>query len=310
LGELRRDYILDRWVVIVPKRGARPNEFVKKAEVAPHSCFFCPNHESLTPPEIGRLGTAKSWKVRWFANKFAAWAPEGNAARRTDNRFYTYASNFGYHEVIVETPTHQQLAELSEKDIQSVLLVYKMRIEALLEKPNVSYVQVFKNSGPDAGTSIVHSHSQIMASSIPNQEILDEVAARRKYVNCPYCDIVQSEKSSERRCFENKDWLAFAPYASRFNYECWIFPKAHITTMKDAKLETLASILKQVLSKIHALQCSYNLVVHYSPRGEDLHFHIELLPRISTWGGFELGTNIIINTVAPEDAAKYYRGEQ
>jgi UDPglucose--hexose-1-phosphate uridylyltransferase len=169
---------------------------------------------------------------------------------------------------------------------------------------------VFKNSGPDAGTSIVHSHSQVMASSIPNQEILDEVAARRKYVNCPYCDIVQSEKSSERRCFENKDWLAFAPYASRFNYECWIFPRAHITTMKDAKLDTLASILKQVLVKIHGLQCSYNLVVHYSPRGEDLHFHIELLPRISTWGGFELGTNIIINTVAPEDAAKYYRGEQ
>lgn len=307
LGELRRDYILDRWVAIVPKRGQRPNEFVKREEVAPHSCFFCPGHEEMTPEEIGRIGTKKDWNVRWFENKFAAWTPEGNPARKTDNRFYTFASNFGQHEVIVETPTHKQLAELSEKDIRLVLEAYNNRIKELSQKPNISYVQVFKNSGPDAGTSVLHSHSQVMATALPNPHVQEKVAARRKYVNCPHCDIIASEKNSPRKCFENSDFIAFTPYASRFNYECWIYPKKHTTEMEESTLAPLAEILKKVIAKVHKLNASYNLIITYSPKGEDLHFHIEVLPRISTWGGFELGTDIIINTVAPEDAAAYYR---
>ncbi len=310
MGEVRRDYILDRWVVIVPKRGARPFEFKKPVSIIEEKCFFCPGNESLTPSEIGRIGS-KDWKVRWFANKFAAFAPEGEPKPRTDNRFFTFASNYGHHEVIVETPQHgKQLAELSEQDIVNVLEAYKNRINDLSGEPNVAYVQVFKNSGIDAGTSLVHSHSQLMTSAIPNKEVLEKVAARRRFVACPYCAIVPAEKQGPRRCFENNDWAAFTPYASRFNYECWVFPKAHLRTLNEANLTTLANMLKQVLAKIHQLQASYNLVVHYSPAGEDLHFHIELLPRISTWGGFELGSNIIINTVAPEDAAKFYRGEQ
>ncbi|MBI4144638.1 DUF4921 family protein [Candidatus Woesearchaeota archaeon] len=306
MGDVRRDYILDRWVVVAPKRGARPQEFKKPVEIIEEKCFFCKGNESLTPPEIGRIGTP--WQVRWFQNKFAAFAPEGMPTPRTDNRFYTWAANYGHHEVIVETPDHtRQLAELSEKEIALVLQAYNDRIEALSKRPNIAYVTVFKNSGPDAGTSIVHSHSQVMASALPNRDILEKVAAVRRFVHCPYCAIIESEKKSDRRCFENEDFVAFAPYASRFNYECWIFPKKHIRTLAEANQASLAALLKQALGKVHKLQCSYNLVVHYSPTGEDLHFHIEVLPRISVWGGFENSSNVIINTVAPEDAAAYYR---
>ncbi|MBI4450538.1 galactose-1-phosphate uridylyltransferase, partial [Candidatus Woesearchaeota archaeon] len=119
MGELRKDYILDRYVVISAGRGKRPREFKQpKPEIIEESCFFCPGHEQLTPPEIGRIAGKDGWQVRWFANKFAAFAPEGNALLRTDNRFFTFASNYGHHEVIVETPDHtRQLSELSMDEI-------------------------------------------------------------------------------------------------------------------------------------------------------------------------------------------------
>ena len=59
--------------------------------------------------------------------------------------------------------------------------------------------------------------------------------------------------------------------------------------------------------KLKELGVSYNYFLHYAPQGEDLHFHIEICPRIADWGGFELGTDTTINSVTPEDAAEFYR---
>jgi len=71
----------------------------------------------------------------------------------------------------------------------------------------------------------------------------------------------------------------------------------------------LSEITKSVLVKLKEANDSYNFFIHYSPKNEDLHLHIEICPRIAVWGGFELGTGMIINSVMPEDAAKFYRGE-
>ena len=308
MGELRKDYFLDRWVVISPKRGARPHELsaVKKEETA---CFFCPGNEAMTPPEIGRIASNGSWQVRWFENKFAALKPEGPAMPRTDNRFFTFSSAFGYHEVVVETPRHdRQLAQLSVDGIETVLNVYARRIAELERMQSVSYVNVFKNSGYLAGTSIVHSHSQVMATAVVPQNIREKIVGIRKFLRCPYCDIISAEQKGVRKCFENSDFIAFAPYASQFNYEVWIFPKMHLARFEQVNFSSLAKILSQVLRKVKELD--YNLLVQYGPKGEDFHFHIEITPRPNIWGGFELGSGIIINTVAPEDAAKFYRGEE
>jgi UDPglucose--hexose-1-phosphate uridylyltransferase len=61
------------------------------------------------------------------------------------------------------------------------------------------------------------------------------------------------------------------------------------------------------LVKLASIAADYNFVLHYAPKGKDLHFHIELLPRIAFWGGFELLSNIVINSVPPEKAGEFYR---
>jgi len=110
----------------------------------------------------------------------------------------------------------------------------------------------------------------------------------------------------------HKTFVAFTPYASRFNFEVWIFPKKHVINLNelnDKELLDLAIILKKIVVKLKRLNASYNFFFHYAPKGEDLHFHIEITPRFAIWAGFEFSSNAVINSVSPEDAAKFYRGE-
>ncbi len=313
--ELRKDYILNRYVLVSESRGKRPHQFKAKVkeEVPEEKRFFCPGHEDSTPEEIMRLPDGKGgWKVRVFPNKFAAAEMKGNPEIRTDNKYYTFSSGYGKHEVIVETPDHdRQLSDLSEEEIKDVLKVYSSRIKEISQMDGIKYVSVFKNHGKEAGTSIVHSHTQLIALNIVPSLVQEELDAIKKHDDCPYCEIIENEKKSDRRCFENDTFVAFCPYASRFHYEVWVFPKQHlksITVVDDKMLMDLAEIMKKILVKLNEINAPYNYVLHYHD-DDAYHFHIEILPRLATWAGFEHSTGMAINSVRPEDAAKFYRGE-
>ncbi len=312
--ELRKDYILDRWVVIAIERKKRRKEFRKEESVRKSkTCFFCPGNEETTPPEIGRVEENGKWIIRWFPNKFPAVRQEGNPVVKTDNEFFTFSSPYGRHEVIAECREHdKQLWDLTPEHIKKILYVYKERINGLKDD-NTKYVILFKNHGGAAGTSLIHSHTQVASINVIPTLVSKEISAAKKYDNCPYCRIIHIEKNSDRRCFENNNFIAFTPYASRFNFEIWVFPKRHIKDMNglnEGEFVDLASILKKILGKLKELNAAYNFFLHYAPKDEDLHFHIEICPRFATWAGFEFSSDIIINSVAPEDAAKFYRDEE
>ncbi len=308
--ELRKDYILDRWVVIAEKRKLRPKQFKKSEIVEDSVCFFCPGNEETTPPEIGRVEYKGGWKIRWFPNKFPVVEMKGTF-KLVKNPFL-HSDAYGSHEVIAETPDHKkQMHDLSIEELKDVFKVYQLRIKELSKQKNAKYVVVFKNHGREAGTSLVHSHTQILSyPKIPGQ-VLEEVNVIKKFGKCPYCGIIQKEMKSARKIMQNKTFACFAPYASRFNYEAWIFPKKHLTSFldfNDKELLDLAEIMKKILTNLAKINASYNFVLHYAPNGSDLHLHIEILPRIAVWAGFELSTGEIINSVSPESAAKFYRG--
>jgi len=313
VGDLRKDYILDKWVIIAPKRGKRPHEY--KVESEPQKAatdYFAPGNEAFTPPEIGRIPDGKGgWKMRWFENKFAALQPEGMREPRTDNRFFTWASNYGRHEIIVETPDNRQLWDFGVDEVAMLLGVWRDRINALMKAPGINYVVVFKNHGPQGGTSIIHSHTQVTALSVVPPRVKEELAAVRRFVSDPYADIINVEMTGPRKVIDNGKAVAFCPYASRFNFEAWVFPKTFARTLDDiGELKSMAEALRTVLTKLKELNCSYNIELHYSPAGENLRLHFEIQPRIAIWAGFELGSGIVINSVSPEEAAAFYRGEQ
>lgn len=307
---IRKDYILDRWVYYSTARGKRPREFKSVVIKDGKKCFFCPSNEHLTPREIGRVEYKRSWKIRWFLNKFPAVEKKGNSKIKS-KRYFSEADSYGVHEIIVETPHHKsQLADIPVQQIREVLDVCKFRIRELGKLNGIKYVDIFKNQGKDAGTSLVHTHTQVMALPQIPALVLDEINAAKKYKKCPYCDIIKAEAKSKRKIFETKNVVAFAPFASRFNYEAWIFTKQHKKNMEELneeELNDISLILKKILVKLKKINASYNFFIHYSPEKDNLHFHIEVTPRTATWGGFEISTNAIINSVLPEDAARFYR---
>lgn len=316
--ELRKDYILDRWVILAPSRKKRPRDFVRQpAAVSSGTCVFCSGNEKLTPPEIGRInGKDGGWSMRWFANLFPAVERQGQSEPRTDNAFYTFSAAYGSHEIVVETPSHErQLWDFSASEIKQLLQVYLERVSGLGKEESAKYVAVFKNHGSEGGASLAHSHTQIASVNILPPQVREEEEAMGNYQNCPYCSIINTEKNSYRRCFENSHAVAFTPYASRFNFEIWVFPKRHFRQLSDAtadELQGISEILASILHKLRELNAPYNYVLHYLPAAEegDFHFHIEVQPRLSVWAGFEFNTGIVINSVVPEDAAKFYRGEE
>jgi UDPglucose--hexose-1-phosphate uridylyltransferase len=324
--ELRKDYILDRYVIIAEQRTLRPDSFRRDGVIHPNNlsdnqiaCHFCAGNEYLTPKEKGRFGNP--WIIRWFENKFPIVEPLGKYFIQTDNKYFTFSDAYGYHEVIAETNDHnKQLYDFNEVEIKNLLTVYKNRMQELYSKDHIQYVHLFKNHGKDAGTSVKHSHSQILALAHIPRLVREELTVVNTYQTCPHCEILNIENASYRRCFENNTFVAFTPYASRFNYEIWIFPKKHyasLTEISDDALLDLASIMKRVLSRLKDLNCSYNYYLHCTPKGymnnpaaKTLHFHIEITPRIQLWGGVEHGSETIVNQVSPETAARFYRGEQ
>src|SRR3989338_6134850 len=94
------------------------------------------------------------------------------------------------------------------------------------------------------------------------------------------------------------------------NYECWIIPKRHadnIAELNAREQKSFAAILKRVLGKIGELGLSYNFYFHQVVRDENQHLYMKITPRGSFWAGVEIGSGIIINSISPEFAARFYR---
>jgi UDPglucose--hexose-1-phosphate uridylyltransferase len=313
-NELRTDYFTDRKVIIAVGRGKRPTD-IKHAPAVEgdtrQGCYFCPGNEASTPPEIMRVEEAGTWVIRVFPNKFPAVTPEGGEESPK------LIAAYGRHEVVAETPDHDQtVADLSPQRIAQVLDVYSKRVDALLADGKAKYVMVFKNHGKAAGASLAHSHTQIISLPVVPPLVLAEAEGAARYSDargtCPLCDAWKAEVKGPRAIWEDDRAAAFAPYASRSPLEAWLMPKRHVMGLKDldaAETLSLAFGLKHILARLKGglADPPYNMYLHMSPGGGGLHMHFEVLPRLSTWAGFELGSDIIINTMAPETAAEFYR---
>lgn len=314
MGIIRKDYLLERYVYYAAKRGTRPHEYIKSGKAKKGKIdFFAPGNEGLTPPEIGRVEGKQGWLLRWFENKFAAVEHKGKPGFKGPKHFRE-GRNYGFHEIIVEDPSiKRELADLPVEQIAMLLKVYALRVKELSTRKGIRYVQLFKNHGSDAGTSLIHEHSQVVAMPHVPPAITEKLAVLKKHKGDPYAGIIRKEMKSRRRIAANKSFVAFCPFASRFNLEAWIMPKRLIKDFSEFEEEdftALAEMLKKLLSRLKGINASYNYYLHYAPNKENLRFCIEITPRIATWAGFELGSGCIINSVLPEDAADFYKGKK
>jgi len=333
MPEFRKDPLSKKWVIIAIERAARPHDFKKKQEEDPQDpskCFFCPGNEYTTPPEVlayrkpGSIPNGPGWWVRVVPNKFPALKPEGELDKKGIG-IYDFMNGIGYHEVLIEGEDHFVTPLTQSQDLfQEIIWAYRDRIIELSKDPRIKYVIIFKNHGKDAGASLFHPHSQIIATPIIPSVIKTEIDNAKEYFDlrdrCLFCDIITQERGhQERIVFENNSFLAFCPFASSFPFEMWIIPKKHQHRFEDIDknhVVDLAETMKTVFSKLYKLLDNppYNMMIHTSPANsnnkEYFHWHIEIIPRLTKVAGFEWGTGIYINPIPPEIAAIELRKQE
>ena len=206
MNDLRKDPVTGRWVIIATDRLLRPHDFEKTPPKTQSgkTCPLCPGNESMTPPEIWRWGNHDgSWSVRVIPNKFPVLQVEGELSRRGEGLF-DHMSGIGAHEVIVESPRHDLSPDQYEPDqMFQVLTAYKIRLEDLKNDLRLRYGLIFKNFGDEAGASLSHPHSQLIALPIIPKHVKEELSNCRDYFNlkerCLFCDILDQEMERDKR---------------------------------------------------------------------------------------------------------------
>ncbi len=331
MSELRQDPTTKEWVIIASTRARRPHYFVREPSPlsAPEydpDCPFCPGNEAMTPPETAvytRPGeVAGRWSVRVVPNRYPALAPEGSLERRGEG-MYVAMDGVGIHEVIIDTPVHNRHpAVMADEEVEAVLRVYQQRYVELRDDPRINYIVIFKNHGREAGTSLPHPHSQIVATPVA------PALFRRKYEvavehydrtgTCLYCDICEWELAERKRLvMETDGFVVFHPFASRSPFETCILPKQirpSFGQVPPYELAELARVLRTTLLGIYEKlgNPDFNCVIHSVPTDQEESkyylWHIEVVPRLTTAAGFEIGSGIYINTALPEETAAFMRG--
>jgi UDPglucose--hexose-1-phosphate uridylyltransferase len=337
-NEVRKDYLLDRWVVIATERGRRPTDFAKqkREEKKVGSCPLCPSNEHMTPPAVlvylksGRTIQKakdengfrhKDWLIRCIPNLYPAFAPpKGKLTQKQIMKAEDLALAVGHHEVLVESPDHNEHpADARISQLINVINAYIDRLCELSAKPYVRYVSIFRNHGLEAGASLSHAHSQIIATPFIPKIVKEELKASKKFWKkndqCIFCNILEKERKGPRLILENSDYAVFTPWASVHPLEFWIFPKRHEVTlleMSQSEVKTFAKTLKTCFSGLKKLlndppyNFGFHLAINKKSR-EHYHWHLEVYPKLAIWAGFEKSTAIYINTVTPEAAAESLR---
>ena len=325
-SELRRDVVTGDWIVIARSRSKRPSDF-SVPRSAPTSAVkdpFADPQASGNAPSVARYDDEKTgdWEVQVIPNKFPAFTQRGECMVPRQEGPFEVVDGRGYHEVVITKDPVRDFAQFSRTEAALVVRAFHERFLALKEDACVRYISLFQNHGVEAGASLAHPHSQIIAIPVIPADVRRSLGGAKRWqkkhgTNVHEEAVAWEREQKERLLFENEDFVVVCPFVSRVAFEMRIFPKTHQSSFGDiapSEYETLGDALRASLAMLRDTlnDPPYNFFVHTTPVNgtssyEYYQWHIEILPKTATWAGFELGTGIEISTLEPERAAAFLR---
>lgn len=336
VSELRQDLVSGDWVLIATGRGKRPHTFIKEKRLRfEQPISECPFEDPQTTGhgeplliyyEKGKKHRVKDakkpikeWSLQVIKNKYPAFGP-GDCSIIYKEGPYKLMDGAGFHEIIITRDHKKHFAVLPIKKVEEVIKAYQERYLALMEHKCVNYISIFYNHGQEAGASVSHPHSQLIAMPILPVDISRSLRGAERYREehgkCVHCRMLKWEKEEKRSIFQNEYFIVYAPFVPRTAFELRVFPRKHKSNFEkinEIERKYLAEALWQALHRLHKglKDPAYNFFIHTAPcDGKDYdfyHWHIEILPKTAIWAGFELGTGIEISTIEPEKVAKFLR---
>ncbi len=315
-SELRLDPVFRDWVLIATGRAKRPETFQKEAHVIKKDDLAACPFENLD--DQSRM--SKDWTVVAIPNKYPAFFPMASPKTRLQGP-YQSMDGVGFHEVIVTRDHTRDIQEFSPSEVKDLIDLYQERYLCLMKEEFVDYISIFKNKGERAGATVAHPHSQLIATPVVAADIQRSLQGSRAYFDeykrCVHCEMIQWDLTDPKRViFENETFVVLCPFASRVAFEVRVYPKEHLSHFEQAteqQKKQFAEVLLLAMQKLSKAlnDPDYNYFIHTAPvdggKHAYYHWHLEILPKTSTWAGFEISTGIEISTIEPEEAAAFLR---
>jgi len=327
VSELRQDPVTEEWVVIATARGKRPGDFAIKPADTSQDISECPFENPfleqdplLVQLKDGGADPKKDWSLVVLRNKFPAFFG-GDCTAFEKEGPYTKTGSAGHHEVVILKEHGKFIPDIALDELCKMIEAYYERFIEISKDECVKYISIFHNHGKEAGASIGHLHSQIIALSVLPLNIKRSLLGSEKYFEkhgrCVHCDIINFELENKKRIvFENDKFLVLVPFASKIAFQMEVFPKKHQSSFSELKKEDMYSFAEALQLALGKLKRGvndppFNFFIHTTPVKDDkfehYHWHLEILPKTSIWAGFELGTGMEISAVIPEEAAEFLR---
>ncbi len=338
-SQLRYDLVSKDWVIIATGRAKKPQLFKQarkpRRAVRTKDCPFCKIETQLLPTLVFSNGKRqdlkknngkipKNWTTVAIPNKYPALLPHPDLGKKIEGGLYQTMNAVGFHEVVVTRNHQKTMAKFSLKEAKELMDVYQARYLDLMKKKFVNYISIFHNHGQAAGASIEHPHSQIITTPLIdsdlNKALINGHRYFKKFKECIYCRMNRWEMGAKKRIiFENKNFIAVCPFASKAAFQVIISPKKHLSYFEritEKEKIDLADAFRTACAKLEKGLNSpaYNFYLHTAPCDRKkypfYHWHWTIIPKTSTWAGFEIGTRIEISTIEPEKAAQYLREQR
>jgi UDPglucose--hexose-1-phosphate uridylyltransferase len=224
--------------------------------------------------------------------------------------------------VVAPPHEHRPLHAVGSGLIEELIAGARDALAAAAAAGQTEYLTVVQNWGAQAGARTNHLCLDLYdLPQIPHR-IAEELGGAARFViregECPFCRLVRDEtRRPDRLVWEDHGSVAFAPYASRTPFEVWVVPRRHdadFARATAADITATSEALRQVLGRLATSLDGppYNLVLHTAPLREQVdgtyHWHWEIHPRLREIAGLELGTDLPVNPVSPEDAVEELLG--
>lgn len=332
-SEFRKDGISDDWILFVPMRAKKPSDLTKrktKRKTTPfRTCRF--EHPFKNVDERVIIGYPRTkggdikrdWDLLVLQNKYPAVMHLSRIVSRRAGEFFEVIEGAGHHDLIITRDHGNDFPDLSREQAFHVFSAFRDRYLMLFGDKNVRYVSMFHNWGETAGASIFHPHYQMIGIPVVPPRVSHILEGARRYLRrhgtCAFCATISEEMRQKRRIIaENSAAIAFAPYASRKEFEVRLFPKKHSAFFEntlDGELESVSDLLRCVLAKMRKNlgDPDYNFFIRTAPMKDkqkykdSFHWYIEIFPSYNLSAGFEFDTGVEINVIDPDFAAKILR---
>lgn len=318
-GELRFDPLVNEWVAISAHRQNRI--FLPPKELCP----LCPTKGELLT-EIPE----SDYEVVVFDNRSPSLRPT-----EEDHALPDYAGPetdptraIGKCEVICFTADHgQSFKDLTPARIRTLLEAWRDRVSELSKERYIRHIAPFENRGEEVGVTLHHPHGQIYAYSYlpPRVEKMLQVAKKYKdeFGRVLLDDVIKKELADKVRIVaQNRDWIAYVPFAARYPFEIHVAPLSPVADLAELNKEQCESfpefaleVMKR-LDGVFGIPMAYIAAWHQAPvrEGRDLlrlHWQITSVRRapgkLKYLAGSESAFGAFIMDVTPEDAAKQLR---